>query len=339
MTILFFFTALTICFVFYLNNLTGTSANKNILLNTTLPITEISNDEVLKIIKEFKRENNIIILIEIAAFIPCFAKFSDYYSGLQFLTWCFFVFILNYLSKGKYMSKIRKLKMLNNWFIENKHIISIDTEVSRLKNKMPISALWLIPSFAISIGIIVYGLWTKWNAYDYKIILASSSFFITIISLIIHKILSSERTKVYSSNSSINLACNLVYKRTWSIVFVLMATFQSVFTLFSCFMNSYMVTLSFSIFAISTLLIYIGYIKIRSTQNRILKAADKIIYTDNDEYWGVFGYNNPNDSNLFVEKRMGIGLALNIGNPKGKVILIISFIIVLLTISSVGFHL
>lgn len=49
---------------------------------------------------------------------------------------------------------------------------------------------------------------------------------------------------------------------------------------------------------------------------------------DDDDLW-IFGnslYYNPDDSSLFVEKRVGVGWTVNIGRPIGMIIMILPFI-------------
>jgi len=47
------------------------------------------------------------------------------------------------------------------------------------------------------------------------------------------------------------------------------------------------------------------------------------IFRDDDRYWygGVF-YNNPDDPDLFVPKRFGLGWTMNFGHPQSKLVLI-----------------
>lgn len=69
---------------------------------------------------------------------------------------------------------------------------------------------------------------------------------------------------------------------------------------------------------------------------------------DNDRYWKTGFYNNPGDSRLMVEKRIGIGTELNIGNKKGKVVigsiclfmigLVLFVLIPLIKLDFQGFH-
>ena len=56
------------------------------------------------------------------------------------------------------------------------------------------------------------------------------------------------------------------------------------------------------------------------------------VFRDDDRYWsaGVF-YNNPDDPNLFVPKRFGLGWTLNFGHPQAKLVLIGVLVVILVT--------
>ncbi|MBD7912369.1 DUF5808 domain-containing protein [Clostridium cibarium] len=307
------FITIVICASLFLSNLMAFKPNQNIILNTTLPFSELDNKEVLDIIKTFKKDNIKYFFINIILNIPSFFITSDVISIIYLLLWVISIFTIYHIVIKKHITKLRNLKMKNNWFLKNKHVISIDTEVSRIKNKMPVSILWFIPSFLIAIGIIAYAITSEQDFSNYMIILSCASLFTTLIFLIIYKLFSAGKTKVYSDDSKVNLACNLIYKRIWSIILVLLSTVLSVLTIFQCFIYSYIVIISFIMVSLTIFITFAGYIKIRNTQTRILMAAENVIYTDDDEFWNFMFYNNPNDSNLLVEKRIGIGMTLNNG--------------------------
>jgi uncharacterized membrane protein len=55
-----------------------------------------------------------------------------------------------------------------------------------------------------------------------------------------------------------------------------------------------------------------------------------VIFREDDRYWyGGFFYNNPDDPDLFVPKRFGLGWTLNFGHPQAKVVLIGTLVVVL----------
>ncbi len=68
-------------------------------------------------------------------------------------------------------------------------------------------------------------------------------------------------------------------------------------------------------------------------KNIKIKKIDEEIYRDDDKHWllGNFYYNK-NDPSIFVEKRIGIGWDVNLGNPIGMIIMILPIILVLVAI-------
>ena len=62
----------------------------------------------------------------------------------------------------------------------------------------------------------------------------------------------------------------------------------------------------------------------RSKANRsIERHPTSPIFRDDERYWvGGFFYNNPDDPEMFVPKRYGLGWTVNFGHPWGKVFLI-----------------
>jgi Predicted membrane protein len=47
-----------------------------------------------------------------------------------------------------------------------------------------------------------------------------------------------------------------------------------------------------------------------------------VVFRDDDRYWsGGILYNNPDDPDLFVPKRYGLGWTVNIGHPQGKLVI------------------
>ena len=60
-----------------------------------------------------------------------------------------------------------------------------------------------------------------------------------------------------------------------------------------------------------------------STGAKSSDSTDDSLVTDDDTYWKFFGslYNNPDDPSIFVEKRVGFGWTVNVGQPIGMALL------------------
>ncbi|MCR1951348.1 DUF5808 domain-containing protein [Clostridium sp. DSM 100503] len=68
-------------------------------------------------------------------------------------------------------------------------------------------------------------------------------------------------------------------------------------------------------------------------KNIKIKSNDEEIYRDDDKCWvlGSFYYNK-NDPSIFIEKRIGIGWDINLGNPIGMIIMVLPIILILIVI-------
>lgn len=100
-----------------------------------------------------------------------------------------------------------------------------------------------------------------------------------------------------------------------TILFAIMYTPCYLMKKYTAFSVIYMVLWVFIICLFTALLT-----KKYMTEIRNLKKEKGWYITnhDDDEYWGCFFYNNPNDSSMMVETRNGMGTTVNIGSKAGK---------------------
>ena len=71
-----------------------TNGNKNILIGVTIPYLELKNEKVLSILKEFKKENFIIMVIDLILFIPSFFIIMNSIQTIYLFLWIFIVLYL-----------------------------------------------------------------------------------------------------------------------------------------------------------------------------------------------------------------------------------------------------
>ena len=80
---------------------------------------------------------------------------------------------------------------------------------------------------------------------------------------------------------------------------------------------------------LSAVPMFYAYMKVENIRNRFAGALDGKIVVDEDDCWRGMNYYNPYDRNVFVEKRVGIGVTVNMATFAGKVF---SFIMLLVII-------
>lgn len=323
--ILFFVTALIAISIFATNQ-TAVKPNKNILLGVTLPQYCLNNECVTSIVNKYKKSYTILILVSFLLSIPLIVVTSyPSFSIIYMFLWISLLLYFNNKAYMKYNRQLYALKQENDWFVGAKHIVTVDTAVSRIKNKMPVSKLWYIPSCILSVVPFIISLIKKDSLPTAQIILSLLPIALIFLFLYLHKLYSFDRIIVYSEITEINAACNYTYKRLWSICWVVIATVTSMgevvfyLNLLSANSNNLLSILSCCLLGlVGIICIVYTHKKIRDTQSRLLSISDKAIYTDDDEYWIKGYYYNPNDSRTMVEKRVGYGFTYNLSTVKGK---------------------
>ena len=143
------------------------------------------------------------------------------------------------------------------------------------------------------------------------------------------------RNMVISRDSNINANYNRAKKKTWADLFIAMSWANSLFliaySVLMVYTNSEAAMLD-GILVYTALLMVIAALGV-ITQKRVEEryARDtELELTDDDDNWilGMFYYNK-NDTRLNVEKRLGYGATINLAHPAGKVIGIVSALILI----------
>ena len=67
---------------------------------------------------------------------------------------------------------------------------------------------------------------------------------------------------------------------------------------------------------------------------------EEFSFEEDDKYriLGASFYNNPDDPALFVAKRVGVGYTINIGRMSGKVIMILTALIIIFSLVFLTFY-
>ena len=236
--------------------------------------------------------------------------------------------------------ELYSLKKEKQWWMGTQHVINIDTEVSRLKNTFPISNKWLILPFAITVVSVIIILLNDSHEMAYWT-LAITSIVTFLLFALIYFIYNKSRTVVYSDDTEVNITLNRMYKREWTRCFVIIAILQSVYFFALSFISimdnveSVEIIITFISFAYCLALIpviFYAYNKMRDARNKMRNLMNEKVYEDDDLYWalGAMFYNNPNDAQTLVEKRIGAGMTVNVATIGGKVV--IGFLILMLAV-------
>ncbi len=198
-----------------------------------------------------------------------------------------------------------------------------------------IAFITAVVSFLIDLGVIKVDVACE----QYALTMMGISFlFIAVILIPIAIMMDNTRNIVISKDSNINANYNRAKKKTWADLMVSMswanALFLTGYSILLMFVNSEMVILAGVLVytVIIMIIVAIGAVNQKAIEKRYARDTE-LELLDDDDYW-VFGmfYNNPNDTRLNVEKRFGYGGTINIAHPAGKIIMAITFLLLVGTL-------
>lgn len=327
MNLVMLITSLVIIVVYYWQAQSAVKPNKNIILGVTIPPLELSNIEITDVTKEFMYNMKILSVLSIVIYFPLMFMKTVWLLIGWFLWFSLFYYIY-YKLICKFNGKLKEVKRKNDWLLPNKHILNIDTELTKAKSKMPISKWWFLIALFIGISPFILNIINKNEYFSTAVICTGSSIVGTLILFIIYMIYVKGRTIVYCDESKINIACNKVYKRTWSIIYTSLAILQSITnTTLYVFMllprvneNVFLIAITLPVIIVVLGIVY-GNRRIINMQNQLISVAENPIYVDSDEYWiNGMSYKNPYDNRVVVEPRIGTKPVYNLATKNGRLI-------------------
>ena len=268
-------------------------------------------------------------------------------TGFTMMAWIILDFaelVLIAVPFGKGNTELKSLK--RELGITKKGVVYADLTSTNIVHalKMPWiilpNAVCLIASvFAVLIDLGVIKIFDELPFEKYALTIMSMSFlFIAALMIPIAYMMDNTRNTVISKDSNINANYNRAKKKCWADLMVGMSWANTLYVVVTFIL---MMFISSEIMLIAGVLAYTLIIMVcvvigAKTQMAVEKRYEKdtdLELQDDDDNWilGMFYY-NPNDTRLNVEKRFGYGATVNIAHPAGKVILIISALIILASI-------
>ncbi|WP_029949230.1 hypothetical protein [Parvimonas micra] len=315
----------------YFSQKKGFSYNNGKILLTTIPINEVDSEEVQEIskkgLKSFK-------LLNLVFFILSFSLlFTNTDIEIILLLGILFAYLISIgVLSNKYIKQMRKLKKEKNFASFTRKYVDFTVSKEIDKQKLPIF-LWLIPLVVFIGGFSIFRTFA-----DMELIL-----FICLSTTLIAMIFMGlfwrrSKISVISDNKEKNLYINKIkIIKLQNIIFTLVNVYSVLFLVLIYLqkMDKY----SFLPFVASIILITFFIFYIISTVNKIdmeisSNIEDDKFIEDQDEYYDIFGYKNPDDPRLLVSDPMNTGnTIINRGNKKGKILfaftnMLLAFVII-----------
>ena len=310
----------------YFSQKKGFSYNNGKILLTTIPINEVDSQEVQEIrkngLKSFKLLHLVFFII---SFLPLLTK-TDIEILLYIGTIFAYVIFLGVLA-NKYIKQMRKLKKEKNFASFTRKYVDFTVSKEIDKQKLPIF-LWLIPLVVFIGGFSIFG-----TFFDMELIL-----FICLATTLIAMIFMGlfwrrSKISVISENKEKNLYINkmkiiklqnkiFTLVNFYSVLFLVLIYLQKMYKYSFLPFVGYIISITFFV-------VYIIYTINKIDMEISSNIEDDKFIEDQDEYYDIFGYKNPNDPRLLVPDPMNTGnTVINRGNKKGKILFAFSNILV-----------
>ena len=264
-------------------------------------------------------------------------------TGITILAWTLLVFVMLLIAVpfGKGNTELKNLK--KELGITKSGVVYTD-----LSNTDTIHALklpWIILPNAVALAGTVFAVLVDFGVIriteslaceKYALTAMSLSFFsLAVMFVPIAIVMDRTRNMVISRDSNVNANYNRAKKKTWADLITAMswvnALFLTGYSILCMFLNSDMVILGGILIytALIMAIVIIGVVNQKAIEKRYERDTDLELQDDDDNWiFGMFYY-NPNDSRLNVEKRFGYGATINIAHPAGKVIAVITALLLL----------
>lgn len=304
-----------------------------------------------EIIKNYKMQ--IILLgISLAIFVVLMSYAIDNFAVLNIIY--FLAIILLYLPLIVANKKLKGLAKMEK--MDKKKIVSIEYSKNKIFNKKELYTLYL--GLLALIIILAIKIHLDYESYPDTLIMqmdangkvsevAEKTYFNvqspSLISLVMLALIFFSNISIVLSKKRISpdmpeesLANVLTTRRIWTYYCALLALMLII--LFQVGISSLMKsgdTLLVKILAIIAVVFSVGggiiIGKLRSVDGSALNKTKNYGYEEEDDRWILGGsiYYNPDDPALFVEKRIGVGTTINVGNKWGKIIFFIGPVILL----------
>lgn len=330
-TIIIMANAYFITIVAYFSQKRNLRYENGYVLATTMSYLQFESEEVQEILLHEKEVRKKICIVSL--FIPLLLLLTNSEALMMYI---FIIHVLEVsmgMGYSTYLS-MRKLRALKkSWNVDDAKVLFVDVVANMEIEKAKISKIfYILPIILILPSLLKF----KINTLAFIIII--TGLINVLLFLFFGFILRRRGNTVYTSDRDENIRRNLRAKVYPERVAVILATiFAGVTSMLVLTMDDFIGSkfiLGYLVVELVVVLIYTIYL-VKSEQK-----IDEEFISSEDDFYDLFGYNNPNDPRILVPSKLNIGnMEINRGNKVGKAIYFISTILIIALVGSVEYFL
>jgi uncharacterized membrane protein len=300
-------------------------AGTAMLFGVTLPEHALTEPALKQMQSDYRKHYLIFGIVSFLATIPLF--WLERYMSMALIYLLMWLIVFLYTSRlpfHKFNRQMTELKRSNKWFVGETRVVPLSPEIQRLKQAKLVSPYWFSIPVLISLALLFASIP---SASSLLTITGIASLVMTGVIFVLSYTFRRMKPKVYSPSHKLNAAVNRTTSRYWSMLWLLMAIFESMNAIVAYWILTRGISSDFTLWLIGIVmvsLVPLGAIlfvnhKVRMVEERLSATNGESVVVDNDAYWlGGMTYYNPDDKAIFVKKRFGSGLTVNLATTAGK---------------------
>ncbi len=315
-----------------------TKPKNNIVLGVTLPPGKQAEPAVKAICTGYRKKLFHGAVVLTLLLLPVFFLPSFSVMLTAWLCWLLLAIVVPFVFYAMAHLQLKDLKQINEWFDGVAKRALSDVTVTAALRK-PFSRRLFLPALIVSLLplVIAYSIQQD-QLYAATVTLSSGS--IILLSLFSYPLLFRRKGDEGGDLlSNVEFTGARLYQ--WGKCWLLLSYLTALFALTMWFVRNSDGGILFAV-ALYTLaaLALCGYTELsaRKAQEKLTAQYGEKQYVDEDAFWflGMF-YHHPGDRHFFVNKRVGIGITLNLARPAAKVLAVfVLFLLAALPLIGVG---
>lgn len=330
-TIMLIASAYFISIVAYFSQKRNLRYENGYVLATAMSYLQFESEEVQEILNHEKEMRKKICIVSLFFPLLMFVTKSE-----AFIMYIFIISVMGVsmgMGYSTYLS-MRKLRALKkSWNVDDTKVLFVDVVANMEIEKAKISKyFYILPIILLLPSLLKF----KINTLAFTIII--TGFINVLLLLFFGFILRRRGNTVYTSDRDENIRRNLRAKVYPERVAVILATiFAGITSVLVLALDDFIEGKFILWYLVAEMAVVLSYtIYLVKSEQKI----DEEFISSEDDFYDLFGYNNPNDPRILVPSKLNIGnMEINRGNKPGKAIYLISTILIIALVGSVGYFL
>lgn len=291
---------------------------KNIAVGVTFPRAAREDQEVLGLLRGFKREQLILCLGMMALGAALAALTWPELSFLPYFLWIDLLIVVQFVSYARWNGKLKAVKRAHGWAVPTVRAASVTAAAEPAKRP---GAGWFIAAAVVAAvpAALDRSLW-----YMYLLLAAMA-----LACWPAGRYLYRNRAETVDEDEAVTAALTRVRRRAWDRVWLICAWMMAAVNL-GIWLSGTALPGSQALFILTLVLalavcaaaVAIEF-RVRHVQEKLTAGSGEGFYVDEDDKW-LFGqlYYDQNDSRAIVNNRTGVNSTVNLARPAGKAVML-----------------